>query len=247
MFRQHSEKLISEVKASTGQALRSLLYEKLVNSDYGFLKAMNGSLLSRIIFFELEHILQFLGAAPSLFSGPLILFFAGILVVLRLSSYMRWYFISVMTFSMLAFVIFILNYFNKRSTDGRDKYFSIQSRQAIRLQELIENIDSIKVGLYEDFFKTRLNGLRKKANTNLKTVHTSLGIVEFVLIMTPFIFSCTIVTTYNLFNSEEVKTTQIFTVISMMIAVSVPLRNFSESLRLYRMFLVAYKCTSKFF
>ena len=148
---------------------------------------------------------------------------------------------------MLTLVIFILNYFNKRSTDGRDKYFSIQSKQAVRLQELIENIDSVKVGLYEDFFKTRLNGLRKKANDNLKTVHTSLGIVEFVLIMTPFIFSCTIVTTYNLFNTEEVRTTQIFTVISLMIAVSVPLRNFSESLRLYRMFLVAYKCTSTFF
>lgn len=247
LLRQHSEMSISKVKARVGQALRSFLYERMLNSDYTFLSMSEPNFLSRLIFFELDHFLDFIHIVPSLISGPLALSLSGVLVIMRLNQYMQFWFIFFATSIQIVVVIFLLNLFNKKVTDSRDRYSGIQSKQATHVQELISSISQIKVNLYENYFEKRLIALRIEANKALSSMHKAYGIVEFILVMTPFLFSCVIVTTYNQFGPTKVQTTQIFTVISMMVAVAVPLRSFSESLKTLNMYQVAYKCTSSFF
>lgn len=77
--------------------------------------------------------------------------------------------------------------------------------------------------------------------------HRSYGAVEFILALIPFVFSCLLVIVIKGVNESYLAPSEVFLTISMMIAVTVPLRFFSGALRQMRMFLVAYRCTSKFF
>lgn len=247
LIRQHSERYISEVKASTGQALRCFLFDTLVNSDLIFLKQADSSILSRLIFFELEHLLQFLHIVPSLISGPIALIFSGVLMVVELRRSMSMIYASTATFIQIALIIFILAYFNRRASQGRDRYSRILSEQALRLQELIGNIDIVKVNLFGTFFEKNLCDLRKKADLQLFAVHHSFGFIEFFLVMTPFIFGCMTVLINKVIFGTNVNAKVLFTVISMMIAVGVPLRVFSDGLKALNMNVIAYHCISKFF
>lgn len=245
LLRQQSDKNISAVSSHTLQALRGLLFEKLLEADYKFLQISDPSLLSRLIFFEFQHINEFLGAIPALFSSPFVIILSGILVIISLTNLSIWIILCA-TLIQIFIILFLLNHFNLRIMKGRDKYSNTGSKQAIKLQELIANIDNVKVNSFEVYFQKKMIQLRYEAQKSLKRVHGSYGVIEFILILTPFLFSCVIITAFN-FASEGIETSQAILVISMMVAVAVPLRSFSESLRKTRIFQVAYKCASKFF
>lgn len=246
LLRQHSEKLMAQTKAMVGQALRSFLFEKLMNTDYIFLSTAEPNFLSRLIFFEIENLLDFIAIVPSLISGPVALAFLGGLVIYQLGM-LNIYMITASVLLMVALVLYLLNFFNLKVSRGRDKYSTTQSKQALKLQELIANIDQVKVNLFEGYFRKRLIGLRRDADRHLQWIHRSYGYIEFILQVIPFLFSCVIVIAYKAIIGQEVTSSQTFTIISMMIAVTVPLRQFSDSLRRMRLYQIAYTCISKFF
>ena len=93
-----------------------------MNSDYIFLFRAEPNFLSRLIFFELENILDFIGIIPPLITGPIALVFSAVLVVYTLYGKINFWLIAGFTGSMVALVIFLLNYFNGRVTIARDKY-----------------------------------------------------------------------------------------------------------------------------
>lgn len=218
-----------------------------MRADYTFLKMAGASFLSRLIFFELDHLLQFLGTVPAMFSGPMALSFSGFLVIMVLSQTLRWWYVLIATLTLVLILFVLLNVLNSRATAGWDRYFNIQSKLAIRLQELVAGIDKVKVGLFDDFFRKKLSALRRRASQCLRQVHHSLGMIEFTLTMLPFFFSFGIVACYSTIFRSTIGASSLFTVISMMIAVTVPLRSFSESIKIMRVYLVAYKCTSRYF
>jgi len=247
ILRQHSEKYISKAKASIGQALRSFLFERLSNADYIFLTTTEPNFLSRMIFFELDHLLEFIHIIPSLISGPITLIISSTLVVVRMSYYLSFWLNLTGTIFQVALLFLFLLKLNRNATHGRDRYFAVQAKQTTVLQELVSCIEEVKANHYEKFFEERLGRLRNEAEKALQSVHFSYGIIEFLLIMGPFLFSCGIVVFSNYVIQEKVQTNQIFTIIAMMIAVGVPLRSFSDSLKSLNMFQVAYNCVKMFF
>jgi len=81
LTREHSIKKISLCKTKTGQALRSVLFEKLIAADYNFLNIADPSFLSRLIFFELTNLNNFIVSMPALVSSPLAIFSSAVFVI----------------------------------------------------------------------------------------------------------------------------------------------------------------------
>jgi len=67
------------------------------------------------------------------------------------------------------------------------------------------------------------------------------------LILTPFFFGSVIAILYNFRSSENIEASQTITIVSMMVAVTIPMRALSDSLRKWRISQVAYKCVNSFF
>ena len=247
LLRQHSDKKIAGAKTGIGQSLRTLLYKKLVNADYNFVKVADPSLLSRLIFFEFKYILDFIGVVPGLVSSPLAIMFSGVLVIINLMN-LNIFIVIIFTLAQILLFLLLLNYLNTEVTKGRDKYSAIESKIAIKVQELITNIKDVRVNCYENYFHMELLAIRKQAEKALKQIHSFKGFIEFILILTPFLFSCVIVLFYNTIYSENrIETGKTITIISMMVAVTIPLRAFSDALKKIKIFFIAYKCSSIFF
>lgn len=246
ILKEHSSKYISSVKTNIGQALRGVLYNKLVNADYNFLMKSDPSFLSRLIFFEFESIFNFIGALPSFVSSPIAICFSATVVILNLTKLNVWLMILV-TLTQIGIFLFLLNWLNYKVMKGRHRYYFVGSNIAIKIQELISSIEMVRVSNFQDHFLKNFINLRSEAEKALSQVHRSYGTIEFILILTPFIFSSVIIFLYSILSTEKIETSTTLTVISMMVAVTIPLRSYSDGLRKLRIFQVAYSCTSSFF
>lgn len=82
MLRQHSDKNIMVVSAHTLQALRGLLFEKLLQTDYKFLQISDPSLLSRLIFSNSSILMNSLIASQLFFQAHLLSYFLGFWLLL---------------------------------------------------------------------------------------------------------------------------------------------------------------------
>lgn len=247
LFRQHSERYISIAKTNIGQALRCHLYEKLLTADYYFLANADHNILTRLIFFEIDHLLEGAEIVSALISGPVAVIFSGFLVVYYLISTINIWLIIILTITEIFTFIFLLNYFNRISTRARDKYSMVQSHQAAKIQELIENIDLVKINKFSNYFENGLKNLRVKADRYLRITHRMQGLIESILVVAPFLFSLCLVNSNDKLTDTQMETPQVFTIIAMTIAVTVPLRSFSDSLRKMRIFHIAYTCLDGFF
>lgn len=246
LLKEHSSKYISVVKTNIGQAFRGVLYNKLVNADYNFLMKSDPSFLSRLVFFEFESIFDFLGSLPSFVSSPFAICFSAILVIINLSNLNIWFMI-IATLSQISLFLFLFNWLNFKVMKGRNRYYFIGSNISIKIQELISSIEMVRVNNFQEYFMKNFIKLRSEAEKALGQVHRSYGTIEFLLILTPFIFSSVIVSLYSFLSTTKIETSTTLTVISMMVAVTVPLRSYSDGLRKLRICQAAYSCTNCFF
>jgi ABC-type multidrug transport system fused ATPase/permease subunit len=229
-----------------GQALRGYLFKKLLSADYKFLKRSDPSILSRLIFFEFQALEQFIAVIPAFLSSPIAISLSAGLVIMTLFK-LNWWMMTLATLVQIFLFLIMLNLLNIKVMTKRDEYSETMSVCSIKLQELIANINNIRVNSFEKKFYSILEKLRFRAEGSLTSIHRSNGFIEFILILTPFLFSSVIVVLFNSTSENRIETSQTMTVISMMVAVTIPLRAFSDSLKKFRVCQVAYRCTSKFF
>jgi len=140
-------KKIALCKTKNGQALRTLLFEKLIVADYNFLNIADPSFLSRLILFELTNLSEFIVSMPALVSSPLAIAFSSILVIFQLND-LSLIFMGGSIIVMIVFLLFLLNWLTKKVTKGRDQYSRIESKSAIKLQELVKNINFVRVNSF---------------------------------------------------------------------------------------------------
>lgn len=230
---EHSNKKIALCKTKTGQALRAVLFEKLLTADYNFLNVADPSFLSRLILFEFTQLNEFLVSMPALVASPLAICFSAVLVIIQLAS-LNPIFMGTSTILMVVFFLFMLNWLTKQVNKGRDQYSRIESKSAIKLQELVTKINSVRVNSFQGIFNEMLVKLRSNAEKALRLVHRSYGVIEFFLILTPFLFGSVIAILYNVGWNAKIEASQTITIVSMMVAVTVPMRALSDSLRKWR-------------
>ena len=72
-FKEHSAKFVCQSGSKTGQTLRTLLFQKLRSSNLSFLKNADSSIIAKMILFDFNIILGYVGKLPDLISFPVIL------------------------------------------------------------------------------------------------------------------------------------------------------------------------------
>lgn len=70
MIKQHAKSLDAKVKAKIGQAIRGILFHKLSNASYIFAYNVDAQFVSKILFYEVDAIEEFIGIIPKLISIP---------------------------------------------------------------------------------------------------------------------------------------------------------------------------------
>jgi ABC-type transport system involved in cytochrome bd biosynthesis fused ATPase/permease subunit len=183
---------------------------------------------------------------PAMVSSPVAISFSAVLVVIQLAD-LNVLFMGSATALMIIFLMVLLNWLTKKVTKGRDQYSRIESKSAIKLQELVTNINFVRVNSFQGIFNKMLLKLRSNAEKALRLVHRSYGVIEFILILTPFLFGSVIAILYNFTSENKIEASQTITIVSMMVAVTVPMRALSDSLRKWKIAEVAYKCINSFF
>ena len=147
---------------------------------------------------------DFIVALPALVSSPLAIIFSAILVVIQLSD-LNTVFMGTATLIMVIFFLTALNWLTKKVTKGRDQYSRVESKSAIKLQELVTNINFVRVNSFQKIFNKMLVNLRSNAEKALRLVHRSYGVIEFILILTPFLFGSVIAILYNFASDTKIE------------------------------------------
>lgn len=246
LLRQHSAFRSTVVGAVTGQALRCYLYEKLISAPYSFLSIAEPSMLTRLIFFEIDNLLTGFGVFSSLISGPIVTLVSSLFLIYFIGK-TNWILFSTIIILQAIAILAILNELNKLVTRARYHYAQTQSKQALKLQELITQINQIRSNQYEDQFDSKLKEFRSQSINKLMSVHRFRGMIEILFSLTPYIVSCLIVLIFNLASDDQFQAQETFAIIAMMIASTVPLRAFSFSLRKARISYTAFLCIDAFF
>jgi ABC-type transport system involved in cytochrome bd biosynthesis fused ATPase/permease subunit len=157
--REHSGKKINIGGTKIGQSLRSILFEKLIDADYDFLNRADPSYLSRIILFEIDNLLEFVSALPALLSTPFAISISATLIIIELEGIKYSYLIPTLII-ILTTILFFLYKLTMRVTKGRINYSRIQSKSAIKIQEMISGINHVNLSSFQDIFVRTLVDLR---------------------------------------------------------------------------------------
>lgn len=73
---EHSNKYVSTIKSTGGQILRTLFIEKILCSNEAFLEMNDSSFVTKILLFEINPVVRFIGSIPSLIVAPLSIMFS---------------------------------------------------------------------------------------------------------------------------------------------------------------------------
>lgn len=84
LFGEHGNYTSATCTAKVGQMLRSLMYTKLKRCNKSFLEIADPSLISKVLFFEIEIILNFISQVSEKVASPVILIVSSFLVYTKL-------------------------------------------------------------------------------------------------------------------------------------------------------------------
>ena len=100
----------------SGQTLRNMIWQKLEKANIVFLKAIDESVVTKLIMFNLTEILMFIGNVPDLFSFPIIfIFFMGFLSANIGYTTFSLIFVFLVTYLILLFLVNKINHEEMRT------------------------------------------------------------------------------------------------------------------------------------
>ena len=80
MFGEHSNFITASCNVTSGQLLRCLMYTKLKRCNKSFLEIADASLISKLLFFEIEIILNFISQMSEKIASPVTMLFTAFVV-----------------------------------------------------------------------------------------------------------------------------------------------------------------------
>ena len=210
-----------------GQTLRAMLFYKLRRSNLSFLRNADESIITKIVLFDFDIILGYVGKLPDLFSFPIIFILSNAIMV---------YFISYTTlFSFVSFVIawFLLIYITKRLANKNLKYEYYGSKRSFVVSEIINKMETIKMNSSEAFFENRIKMLRDKEEECVKEVNNIRAVAGFVMSLTPLFSILAILLLEQKVRGTELDVTTTFTIVSIIASLNKPLKRFVNILDRY--------------
>ena len=220
---QHAIANTCGCKAMTGQIIRSVFTRKLCVSSNSFLKITNESLINKMILYELDHILSYIGELPKLWAVPinLVLNFYFIYIALN------WRLL--MVFAVFFVGVILLGIVKRKGISALRSYQAMEAKRATRIAEFIPKMKSVKVNSMSTFFKLKLSKIRSKASKLLIKMDIFDSIADSIFEGTPLFCSILIIGSLALFGSG-LDISQAFAAISALEILSDPLDSLANSL-----------------
>lgn len=226
-LKEHSAKFVNQSGSMSGQTLRTLLFHKIVNSNLSFLRNADESIVTKIVLFDLDIVLGYIGKLPDLFSFP---------IIFSLSVAMMVYFISfttLITFAVFIVAWLILIFVTKRLAVENNKYKYFGSKRATVVSELISKMKTMKSNSMEMFLEQKLSILRDREMACLKSVKNYRSVANFIMSLTPFFSILIILLLERNLRGVSLDVTTTFTIVSIIASLNKPLRRFVNILDRY--------------
>ena len=103
-FKEHSAKFVCQSGSKTGQTLRALLFQKLRSANFSFLKNADSIIIEKMILFDFNIILGYVGKLPDLISFPVIL----ILSISAMVYFVGWTALGSLVIFLVGWIILVL-------------------------------------------------------------------------------------------------------------------------------------------
>lgn len=174
-------------KARTGQILRAVFFRKIERTNYSFLKITDNSFINKMVLYELEHIVQFVGEIPKLITSPITLVLALFYI------YQELHLLVFVVFAVFIVCVVLLNILKRRSVSRLRKYFALESKKSARISECIPQIQNVKLNGLENYFASKLLKIRKKEGRNLMKLHVYDAFSDAIFEGTPLFCSILII------------------------------------------------------
>lgn len=233
LAKQHSERIIVRSKLRLEQAIKSVLFKKLLSADYVSIAKSDPNTMSKILFFGLDNLLSMFTILPALFSAPVAIIL-GCILIWNLNSH---YFFLIAVFLFVIFSFLVIDWFNVKSAKHQGDYDEAQSLKSIKIEEFFDNITTIQTNSLGDCLKIRFQKMSQHANNTLQYMHTATGVSEVLLVLSPFLFTAISFTIYHFLEvGHEGNNDSIRLMICMMAPMTIPLKVITESLYRMRLF-----------
>ena len=209
-------------KAMTGQIIRGVFFRKVTVCNYSFLKVTNESFINKMILYDLDHILNFIGELPKLWASPINLVLSFYFIFLTLSWRL------LMVFAVFCGGVVLLNIVKRRSVDTLRRYQAMEVKKSTRIAECIPRMKSVKMNRLERYFHTKLSKIRKKESNSLLKLHVFDSISDSIFEGTPLFCSILIIGSLALLEGG-LDPSKAFAAISVLEMLSTPLDALANS------------------
>ena len=222
ILKQHALANTCGCKAMTGQLIRCIFMRKLSVCSHSFLIASNESLINKMILYELDHILSYIGELPKLWAVPinLILNFYFIYITLK------WRLL--MVFAVFLVGVILLGIIKRQSVAAVRNYQIMETMRTVRIAECIPKMKSVKVNNMCSYFKSRLSEIRKISSKFLMRMDIFDSFSDSVFEGTPLFCSILIIGSLALFKGG-LDISQAFAAISVLEILNDPLDSLANS------------------
>lgn len=218
---EHSAKFVNRSSASSGQAIRAIIFDKIAKLNISFLQNADESLISKMVMFNLSHVLNFIGDLPDLFSFPLILFFSVITLYLNLGSYS----LIVPLVFLIAWILITIMIRRIVRLELSIEFFS--SKRILYVIESLSKFKSIKAEGFEAFYKKKIEQARIQEILFSKRMGMMNSLVYFLVNLSG-VLSIVLIQLAHYVANERLGIAKMATVVSIISSMQTPLIRFAK-------------------
>lgn len=242
-LREHAEKLAINSKFKVEQGIRILLFKKLTEAESTALDSIQPKLLSNILFFKLDPLLDFITSFPSIIAGPISTMVCIYFVFL--STKLLFFPIALVVFLLLQLALFV--FFNNRGIKSKKEYGDVNDKQTSKIEEFFTNVNNIQCNSMGECFKGQLQSYRNQNLKNLEKNQMASAINDAMLLLMAYIFAAMSVAVYHYFNLGDQLPVDIIRILILQLSpLVVPFKAVSETYYKYRIFLESFNQVARF-
>lgn len=235
LIKEHSSAYVSQVSAASGQILRTLFFEKLIESNYIFLDHVDSSFISKILLFEINPVVRFISSIPNLVASPITIILSIGMITIQLNTG-GWGLLLIGFFIVL---MVLINWLHRMIIKRKKKYNSFGSMRSDLLNEMIKSIKVVKLNSLQNLLMRNTWRTREKETQQLKILHYLESILDLIFEITPMAASVMLIIIRFTLNGD-IDAPFAFTIISAMNSLKSPVMDLSRTLDWYQDFKSSY-------
>ena len=176
LFSQSSQRQTSIGRKKLYLIMRSMFYDKLLNSNFEFVSQINTGFVNKMLLFDIDPIAEFICSIPALTASPVTTFFAFFMIWTQISF--SWYFFLIVLFYFVT--LYITARLIRRSVGLRKQYRATSTAIHGYLYEYIKNIKFIKINSIDSVLMREIWRIRKTHEAILNKLNNTDNLIEMM-------------------------------------------------------------------